>query len=80
MPNIAIIQGNVKSNNNNDVSLLVAIRHYGSLKFPEKGDVPVSDIVIPKEYVYNADLNQPSASKTVSQTKSADTKSTKAAG
>jgi hypothetical protein len=65
--------------NNNDVSLLVAIRHYGSLKFPEKGDVPVSDIVIPKEYVYNADLNQPSASKTVAQTKSADTKSTKAA-
>ena len=63
----------------NDVTLLVAMRHYGYLNNPE-GSGSVSDIVIPKEYVYNADLNQPAASKTVAQTKSADTKSTKAAG
>lgn len=63
----------------NDVTLLVAMRHYGYLNNPE-GSGSVSDIVIPKEYVTNADLNQPSASKTVAQTKSADTKSTKAAG
>lgn len=63
----------------NDVTLLVAMRHYGYLNNPE-GSGSVSDIVIPKEYVTNADLNQPSVSKTVAQTKSADTKSTKAAG
>lgn len=63
----------------NDVTLLVAMRHYGYLNNPE-GSGSVSDIVIPKEYVTNADLNQPSASKTVAQTKSADTRSTKAAG
>lgn len=63
----------------NDVTLLVAMRHYGYLNNPE-GSGSVSDIVIPKEYVTNADLNQPSASKTVVQTKSADTISTKAAG
>jgi hypothetical protein len=55
------------------------MRHYGYLNNPE-GTGSVSDIVIPKEYVTNADLNQPSASKTVVQTKSADTISTKAAG
>lgn len=63
----------------NDVTLLVAMRHYGYLNNPE-GSGSVSDIVIPKEYVTNADLNQPSVSKTVAQTKSADTRSTKAAG
>ena len=63
----------------NDVTLLVAMRHYGYLNNPE-GSGSVSDIVIPKEYVTNADLNQPSVSKTVAQTKSVDTKSTKAAG
>ena len=63
----------------NDVTLLVAMRHYGYLNNPE-GSGSVSDIVIPKEYVTNADLNQPSVSKTVAQTKSVDTRSTKAAG